>query len=1857
LVDSQRASVNITTSFQTPNRHETVYHFPLGLRLPPDHNFLPLLMKVTTTLIAMLLGISLFASSAENSSRDKDRDAKPDNKEPGKSHKGEPDQKNDRANDHRQDPKDRDDGRHDHGKSKPPKPPRPPKPPKDHTKTPTVPLQLIAAAVSEFQVNLTWVDNSTDELGFKIERSLDGTNYTQIAQVLPNTTVYRDLNRFPDTKYFYRACAFNAKGESAYSNVARTQTPAPACPHSASLWGAGGVLPAFDLIGVVAFAPGSYQIVLLRNDGTVFGWDHTGLARIPNMTNVVAIAAGASHGLALKADSTVTGWGENYSGQATSPINLTSVTAIAAGAAHSLALKSDGTVVAWGEDEWWQARPPTNLTGVVAIAAGAQHSLALRSDGTVVGWGFNDKNAAQPPPGLKNVVAIAAGFSHSLALRTDGTVVGWGQSEAAQVPPNLTDVTGIAAGMHDSLALKRDGTFVYWGSGQYSNPRPPTGVNGIVKLASGNGNNLLLATHPAPAISPLAKLIATNRVELNWQDYSAGTSSFEIRRGTVDPDDIYGGAYSFPTNASFLAEVHAGATQFVDANIVVGETYWYQINSRNECGVTTNENVAAITISVPLHPPHISSLNVHTNTAMISWNAASIGITVHRVERAADAGGSPGAWQEIATAPPTLGWYSGAYTDFGLTPNSTNWYRIRIENSLGLSPYSEPVRVVVGPPPRPRYLTAHIGDTNQVVLNWHNDRPYNVSGFKIEQANDHDGAPGPWSEINSYSVRPGYPYSYTNHGVVPGQTYWYRVRANNISGDSDYSDAAKITIALPQPNFSALSRSNSALLVIWYPWPHSITPIIATAFERAIHMETSAGHWMPVHPESIEHASWFIDRDLSTDVFYYQYRVKVLTWLGWSDFLETAVSIQPPPSAAFVRAMVGSTNRIKLVWQTAYDSDHAGFNIERAFGVETGAGPWTKVGTVGLTNSLSYAFEDIVSRRDVPHRYRISAFNAAGTSIFTESFPLTLTAPETPTLVANPFVNRVWLHWNTTFLGVTGFRIERAPDLAGTPGAWTDVLHIPPTDNWPIQHTDILPEFEAKYWYRIHAYNWLGASEFSRPVLVHVQPPAAPSFSGFQIAETNQIQLFWSHYGSDNDVFLIERASSSGGIAGPWEERFGISRAAAFTSMGFTALDSVTAGAQYQYRLRATNRIGTSTFSEVLHVSVLPPPAPVGLQAAVTGGRVTLNWGADNGFHQYGRVDGFEIERAEVVEDALGGWTRLAHTYDYSYTDSTAPPNATSWYRVRAINWVGGSDYTGPVGATLVPPNPPHWITANIGSTNRVNLNVYTRYPSDHDGFLLERAPDSNGAPGVWEGISSVFTNAGRAILTDTNALAYSTNWYRARVFHRAGQSGYSPSVSIVIVPPPAPETIALTRAGEQIQLFWQLNSHDEISGFKLERAAAAGDQPSDWSEIAQLPGEYNPSGWWTAYYTDTVTTPNMTYWYRVRAYNWIGNGTPSIERVVTTTVPNSPLWPNARIGDTNQALIDWFPSLNTTNGGYLVERTEDTNEVTANWRLIANVPPNQTYFYDTNITAFTTNWYRLRAFDLLGTSAPSAVVELRVVPPPAPSLIGANAYANRASVYWAESRSGYGNVSGYELQRALDVGGVPGAWRTLFASDLTATMDPGLTPNATYWYRVRAFNWIGQSDYSDTASVTITPPAAPRNLFAFGHSTNEIRLRWYAGNPNDQEAFAVERQSDTNAAWTMIATVPATNLSWASYSDTNVIPNVTYHYRVRAFNIVGYSAYSDMASTMIPLPSATSMANTLRIESLVATNHDVLITWSATGGTTNVVEATDDWRKAFAPISPNLIFDGTGSVTTNYLDTGTLTNSTSRFYRIRLVH
>jgi len=77
------------------------------------------------------------------------------------------------------------------------------------------PTRLALSALSTSSIQLSWRDNGLDETGLKIKRSDDGgATFNVIATVPRGTTSYTDSKLPLGKRYYYKVCAYTAKGDS-----------------------------------------------------------------------------------------------------------------------------------------------------------------------------------------------------------------------------------------------------------------------------------------------------------------------------------------------------------------------------------------------------------------------------------------------------------------------------------------------------------------------------------------------------------------------------------------------------------------------------------------------------------------------------------------------------------------------------------------------------------------------------------------------------------------------------------------------------------------------------------------------------------------------------------------------------------------------------------------------------------------------------------------------------------------------------------------------------------------------------------------------------------------------------------------------------------------------------------------------------------------------------------------------------------------------------------------------------------------------------------------------------------------------------------------------------------------------------------------------------------------------------------------------------------------------------------------------------------------------------------------------------------------------------------------------------------
>lgn len=138
------------------------------------------------------------------------------------------------------------------------------------------------------------------------------------------------------------------------------------------------------------------------------------------------------------------------------------------------------------------------------------------------------------------------------------------------------------------------------------------------------------------------------------------------------------------------------------------------------------------------------------------------------------------------------------------------------------------------------------------------------------------------------------------------------------------------------------------------------------------------------------------------------------------------------------------------------------------------------------------------------------------------------------------------------------------------------------------------------------------------------------------------------------------------------------------------------------------------------------------------------------------------------------------------------------------------------------------------------------------------------------------------------------------------------------------------------------------------------------------------------------------------------------------------------------------------------------------------------------------------------------------------------------ACLVWIKNQGWIGDITVEEVQFGFEISGSPGG------------MD--FTMNS---YSVQ---------YSTTST---SAPAAPEDLSAAVTGASSLELSW-TDEANNEEGFSIERSLTSGSGFSEIAVIGANT---TSYQDTGLITGTTYYYRVRAYNIGGYSGYSNEAN------------------------------------------------------------------------------------------
>jgi M6 family metalloprotease-like protein len=185
----------------------------------------------------------------------------------------------------------------------------------------------------------------------------------------------------------------------------------------------------------------------------------------------------------------------------------------------------------------------------------------------------------------------------------------------------------------------------------------------------------------------------------------------------------------------------------------------------------------------------------------------------------------------------------------------------------------------------------------------------------------------------------------------------------------------------------------------------------------------------------------------------------------------------------------------------------------------------------------------------------------------------------------------------------------------------------------------------------------------------------------------------------------------------------------------------------------------------------------------------------------------------------------------------------------------------------------------------------------------------------------------------------------------------------------------------------------------------------------------------------------------------------------------------------------------------------------------------------------------------------------------PAPSGLTATAQStSQIALNWADNSSA---ETGFTIDRSTN--GTTWSFLATVSANVTSYNNSGLSPNATWFYRVSAFAGADTSTWSNTASATTfdVPPVAPASMSATPASSSQINLAW-ADSANNETGYRVEQSLNGGGTWSTIATLGANSIG---YNNTGLAANTIYHYRVAAFNSAGDSGFATANATTNPPP------------------------------------------------------------------------------------
>jgi fibronectin type 3 domain-containing protein len=286
----------------------------------------------------------------------------------------------------------------------------------------------------------------------------------------------------------------------------------------------------------------------------------------------------------------------------------------------------------------------------------------------------------------------------------------------------------------------------------------------------------------------------------------------------------------------------------------------------------------------------------------------------------------------------------------------------------------------------------------------------------------------------------------------------------------------------------------------------------------------------------------------------------------------------------------------------------------------------------------------------------------------------------------------------------------------------------------------------------------------------------------------------------------------------------------------------------------------------------------------------------------------------------------------------------------------------------------------------------------------------------------------------------------------------------------------------------------------------------------------------------DNARTFNNTAWYVAN----FRNGPP----------PAAPSNLSAAQINQNEVTLSWQDNSQDEQLFTVGRRLSGTDT----WETIATPDDNSTSYNDTTVTAGLRYDYQVIAWNGNGASDAASLYDI-IVPLFAPADVTIQDFSqSHIRLIWSDLNA---SEAGTRIFRRPDDGS-PWTYINTVNADITQFVDNSLSCGRFYDYWLEAFNASGVSP----AGIFLDAQTAlcdPEGFSATAFSSYDVALSWNDNNQTET-AIEIERRLSDGGQWFLVAVLPANQ---QDFTDSTVMCETAYQYRMRSFNGVQYSAYS----------------------------------------------------------------------------------------------